>query len=134
MMTDGASQTIWVTEHYGWNCNGTSFLYTVSASSKWKPIQPPTFAQVLARPAPGDYYPITKGLPPVSTAIGNVTFQVAPSVTSCDPRLPNATSPSGLQIGLADGSVRVLSGSVSPGVFWGMVTPAGGEIIDLNDW
>jgi hypothetical protein len=133
LMTDGASQTIWISEHYGWNCNNTTFLYTLGASSDWKPFQPPTFAQVKARPAPGDYYPVTTGRPPISTAADGKTFQVAPLLKDCDPRLPNASSSYGLQIGLGDGSVRTLSPTIAPQVFWGMVTPAGGEIISHSD-
>jgi prepilin-type N-terminal cleavage/methylation domain-containing protein len=131
-ITDGTSQTIWLAEHYGWNCNGTTFIYTIGASSPWKPIQPATFAHggpVRGRPAPGDYYPITSGNPPVSVAAEGKTFQVRPRVDECDPRLPNASSSSGLQIGMADGSVRVLAPSTSPQAFWGMVTPNRGEVI-----
>lgn len=127
-MSDGASQTIWVSEHYGWNCNGTTFLYSVGYASHWW-LQPPTFAQSLGRPAPGDYVPITTGNPPESLAQGSKTFQVMPSVADCDPRLANASSPSGLQVGIGDGSVRILAPSISPQIYWAMVTPAGGEAI-----
>ncbi|MCI0642156.1 MAG: hypothetical protein L0Y72_17595 [Gemmataceae bacterium] len=135
-MSDGASQTIWLAEHYAWNCNGTSFIYTIGTSNKWSPYQPPTFAHggsVLGRPAPGDYYPITTGNPPVSVATDGKTFQVRPTIDACDPRLPNASSTRGLQIGLGDGSVRILAPSISPQVFWGMVTPSGGEVLTISD-
>jgi prepilin-type N-terminal cleavage/methylation domain-containing protein len=131
-ITDGTSQTIWLTEHYAGNCNGTTFLFSVGHSSRWKPIQPATFAHggsVPGRPSPGDYYPITSGNPPVSTAEDGKTFQVAPSILDCDPRLPNASSRRGLQIGLADGSARILAPGVSPELFWGMVTHNRGEIL-----
>ena len=131
-ITDGLSQTIWMTEHYAWNCNQTAFVYPLTNASKWAPFQTTTFAQggkVLGRPSPGDYYPITSGSPPTSNAEGGKTFQVRPRIEDCDPRLPNASSSRGLQILLADGSVRVLGPSTSPTVFWGMVTPSGGEII-----
>jgi prepilin-type N-terminal cleavage/methylation domain-containing protein len=134
-LTDGTSQTIWLTEHYAWYCNGTAFIYTYSTCSHWKPMQPPTFAHggtVRGRPAPGDYYPITAGNPPVSTAAEGKTFQVQPSLQECDPRLPNASSARGLQAALADGSVRILAPSISPSIFWGAVTPNKGEI--LADW
>lgn len=134
-MSDGASQTIWLTEHYAWNCNQTSFIYTIGTSNKWSPYQPATFAQGpnLGRPAPGDYYPITTGNPPVSIAADNKTFQVRPTIEGCDPRLPNASSTRGLQIALGDGSVRILAPSIEPRIFWGMVTPAGGEVVTLPD-
>jgi prepilin-type N-terminal cleavage/methylation domain-containing protein len=128
-ITDGTSQTIWLTEHYAWRCGETTFLYALGGSNKWF-FQPPTFAQSgPARPAPGDYYPITSGNPPVSTAADGKTFQVLPSIAECDPRLPNSSSARGLQIALADTSVRILSPRTSPTVFWGMVTPNKGEVI-----
>ena len=129
-ISDGTSQTIWLTEHYGGNCNGTTFLYSMGLSNTWKPMQFASFAHggpVPGRPSPEDYYPKTTGSPPVSRADDGKTFQVAPRIVDCDPRLPNASSRRGLQIGLADGSVRVLAPSVSPEVFWGMVTHNGAE-------
>jgi type II secretory pathway pseudopilin PulG len=129
-ITDGLSQTIWLTEHYGWNCNSTTFVYNLSYANMMV-AQPSTFAQ--AGPAVassrGDYYPITTGPPPESTAQNGVTFQVVPSVPECDPYQPNASSSRGLQVGMADGSVRILAPATAPEVFWGMVTPASGEIV-----
>ncbi len=130
-MTDGTSQTIWLAEHYGYNCNGTTFLYSLSFSSTWQPEQPPTFAQSMkrGRPAPGDYCPVTTGSPPISSTPGGLTFQVRPQVSDCDPRLPNASSLRGLQVCMGDGSVRLLNPSIKSTVFWGLVTPNGGEVI-----
>lgn len=76
-MTDGASQTIWLTEHYAWNCNGVTFRYDLGLAQPWKPFQPATFAhggKVAGRPAPEDYYPITNGNPLQTTAAdGNLS-------------------------------------------------------------
>ncbi|MCX7665571.1 MAG: DUF1559 domain-containing protein [Gemmataceae bacterium] len=133
---DGASQTIWLTEHYAYNCNQTTFIYPLTMSSRWQPMQPPTFAHAHEqgyRPYPGDYYPITSGNPPVSNSEGGKTFQVKPRVEECDPRLPNASSSRGLQVGMADGSVRIISPKVSATTFWSAVTPNGGEVLG-NDW
>jgi hypothetical protein len=130
-MSDGTAQTIWVSEHYGWNCNGTTFLYSIGGASHWW-LQPSTFAQSLGRPAPGDYVPITSGNPPVSIAQSGKTFQAVPSITNCDPRLANASSPNGLQVGMGDGSVRILAPSIAPEVYWAMVTPAGGEAVAVE--
>jgi hypothetical protein len=133
-VTDGLSQTIWIAEHYGWNCNGTTFFYPMTGSDRWAPLQPPTFAHSMAdgRPQPGDYSPITSGNPPQSTTQDGRLFQVAPSLSDCDPRLPNASSSGGLQVGLGDGSVRILAPSISPTVFWGAVTPNKGEVISFD--
>lgn len=133
-ISDGTSQTVWVAEHYAYLCNQTSFLFNTSFNTSWQGAQPATFAmhRYMARPVPGDYVPVTSGNPPVSTAAGGVTFQVRPTVSECDPRQPNASSSGGLQVGMADGSVRVVRPGVAPQVFWGAVTPAGGEV--LGDW
>jgi prepilin-type N-terminal cleavage/methylation domain-containing protein len=132
-ITDGTSQTIWVAEHYAYRCQDTTFVYVSVISSQWWAPQPALFAmdRLEGRPAPADYAPTT-GNPPVSTAGGGVTFQLRPKVSECDPRQPNASSTGGLQVGLADGSVRIVRPGVSPAVFWGAVTPSGGEV--LGDW
>lgn len=133
-ITDGTSQTIWLAEHYAYNCNGTTFVYVVDWSGHWM-LQPSTFAHggpVPGRPAPGDYYPITTGNPPISVAAEGKTFQVRPKVSECDPRLPNASSSRGLQVAMAGGNVHILAPSTSSQVFWGMVTPNGGEVISLD--
>ncbi len=138
-ITDGTSHTIWLTEHYGWNCKNVTFIYTIGTAvgphNSWSPVQPATFAHggaAAGRPTPGDYYPMTTGNPPVSTAEGGKTFQVRPKVSECDPRLPNASSSRGLQVAMAGGNVRILAPSTSPQVFWGMVTPNGGEIVSFD--
>ena len=130
-ITDGLSHTIWLTEHYGWNCNGAAFFYPITGSTSWEIGVAATFAD-RNHPGGGDYLPITSGNPPQSTSVGGKSFQVAPSVKDCDPRLANASSTRGLQIGLADGSVRLLAPGTSPFVFWGMVTPSSGEVISSD--
>ncbi|QJW93868.1 hypothetical protein [Frigoriglobus tundricola] len=113
-------------------------MYMMAAASgpdnSWGYVQPATFAQSREnlRPAPGDYLPITSGNPPVSVAADGVTFQVRPPVGECNPRLPNAGSRRGLQVGLADGSTRLLAPAIDPAAFWGMVTPAGGEVLVVD--
>jgi len=37
-----------------------------------------------------------------------------------------------LTVAMFDGSVRTLSPSVSESVFWALVTPAGGEVVNLD--
>jgi hypothetical protein len=131
--TDGLSQTIWIAEHYAWNCGGTAFLSEGGMVSSWA-AQPATFAHggtIPGRPAPGDYVPITSGDPPVSRAADGKTFQVRPKVAECDPRLPNATSTRGLQVAFGDGSVRILGPGIAPEIFWSAVTPSGGELLAI---
>ncbi len=131
-ITDGLSNTIILSEHYGWNCNGAKFVYA-TRSGNWD-FSAPTFAhpQSRGRPAPGDYYPITTGNPPQSNSSNGTTFQVRPSIKDCDPRQSNASFWNGLQVCLADGSVRILAPRMSATNFWGMVTPSGGEIVTIE--
>jgi prepilin-type N-terminal cleavage/methylation domain-containing protein len=135
---DGRSNTIWLSEHYGGNCNETTFTYVSQRfGTDWKPLLSAYFAYGgidAGRPAPGDYYPETVGNPPKANSVpAGVTFQHRPRITDCNPRLPNSTYSGGLQVGLADSSVRVVSVGVSSNTFWGAVTPAGGEVLGA-DW
>ncbi len=95
-----------------------------------------------------DVYPITIGNPPTTLpSRAGATFQVQPLVwkqqytntptpippNGCDPALPQTPHRAGMCVGMADGSVRTISGSISPATFWAMVTPAGGEVLGI-DW
>ena len=51
---------------------------------------------------------------------------------ACDENLTQTPHRSGMISARADGSVRTISPSVAPSIFWGAVTPAGGEV--LGDW
>ena len=50
----------------------------------------------------------------------------------CDPTLNQTPHASGMLAAFADGSVRILNPDIRHEIFWGAVTPAGGEI--LGDW
>jgi prepilin-type N-terminal cleavage/methylation domain-containing protein len=134
---DGTSNTILFSEHYQ-KCGPVVFNYlaagTGSRLSKDFPGTRASFADggplVEDGANCGDYFPITQGN--ISVAADNVTFQVRPAIGDCDPRLPNATSARGLQVGMADGGVRILSAGLAPLVFWGAVTPASGEVISFD--
>jgi prepilin-type processing-associated H-X9-DG protein len=41
--------------------------------------------------------------------------------------------PTGINVGLADGSVRFVNQGVNPGTWWGAMTPNGGEVLG-SDW
>lgn len=60
------------------------------------------------------------------------TFQVLPTQEACDASVVQASGPGGLLTAFADGSVHTLSPGVAPAVFWGLVTPDGGEV--AGDW
>jgi type II secretory pathway pseudopilin PulG len=80
-----------------------------------------------------DVVPVTTGSPPVTRpSVPGLTFQVRPTPRQADRRLPQTPFSAGLPVALFDGSVRTVRPGVSPEVFWGAVTPAGGEVIALD--
>ena len=81
----------------------------------------------------GDEYPVTSGSPPTSVAafFPKLTFQVVPQ--DCGWGLAQTPHRSGMQVALADGSVRNLAGSMAPTTYWGAVTPSSGELPGI-DW
>ena len=62
-------------------------------------------------------------------------FQVRPTPFegNCDPTRASTSHGGGIQVGLADGSVRTLSSGVSDTTWWNAVTPSGGEVLG-PDW
>jgi hypothetical protein len=62
-------------------------------------------------------------------------FQVQPTpfLGNCDPTRAATAHPGGIVVGLADGSVRTLSPSLSGATWWAAVTPSGGEVTG-SDW
>jgi type II secretory pathway pseudopilin PulG len=142
---DGTSNTIAFAEHYAFNCQprefhnqGETFIITKIDSSLGG--HRPTFADggpLLNWQNEGDLYPVASGSPPTSEAgcgrflFPNLTFQVVP--LDCGAASAQTPHRSGMQVALADGSVRTLAGSMSPAAYWGAVTPSAGEI-PASDW
>jgi prepilin-type processing-associated H-X9-DG protein len=58
-------------------------------------------------------------------------FQVQPSpyLGNCDPLRASTAHPGGIQVGLADGSVRTLAATMSGATWWATVTPSAGEVL-----
>jgi prepilin-type processing-associated H-X9-DG protein len=104
---DGTSTTILVTEKYA-RCGAGGSLWGRSTPDLWQP----TFA-----------------------AWSREKFQVQPSdsATPCNPRLASTPYAGGINVCLADGSVRSVSPGVSASTWWAACTPAGGEVLG-NDW
>ena len=146
---DGLSNTIAFAEHYA-KCGGTIF-----DQSQWINVGSPrpSFADQMQgagdmamEPLFRHVYPVTTGNPPrTQPSLPGKTFQVRPRYQfeyvpfqdpfrpgNCDYRMPQTPHPGGMLTGLADGSVRTVKPSVAPDVFWGAVTPAGGEV--PGDW
>ena len=74
-------------------------------------------------------------VPATRTSHGSVpglTFQSLPRPDVCDPRILQASTTSGLVVALMDGSVRTISPSVAPAVYWSSMTPDKGEVVNLD--
>ncbi len=134
---DGTSNTIAFAEHYAANCGGEKFFFGIAEDISG--LHRATFAEGgpnIDRGAnAGDNWPETSGNPPTSRGAWVGTFQVSPrpARTNCDPRLAQTPHSGGMLAAIADGSVRTLSPGMSPTTYWGAVTPASGEVLDL-DW
>ncbi|VTS00708.1 DUF1559 family PulG-like putative transporter [Tuwongella immobilis] len=137
--SDGLSHTIAFSEHYSQQCGNAYFFYSSYTRYRniWEGFAGPAGPAYFADGGPGrgenprhsgDDYPITVGGESRSSLGGGRTFQDRPRIEDCDPRLPQSTYGSGLQIGMLDGSVQTLSPSVSETVFWSLVSPNAGEI------
>lgn len=158
---DGLSTTFLVAEHYSF-CGVDAFTMTkneaVPIGSEYRR---PTFADggdILGGKTEHQVFPLTAGNPPSSTPseLGR-TFQVSPATwmpvpgpdpwtikngrrffhsmpaNGCDYSIPQTAHPAGMNVLLGDGSVRTVSGSMSPETFWSAVTPRGGEVLG-SDW
>jgi hypothetical protein len=62
-----------------------------------------------------------------------VPFQIKPSVKLCNPALLQSLQAGGIQVGMGDGSVRLISEGISP-LTWGRaIDPADGFVLG-SDW
>lgn len=129
---DGTSTTLLLTEHYA-RCSDLNYFMhniegiTVSSSGETKGIRGArraTFADEVL----GDVVP-----PVGNSEIPTVTFQIAPSDQDCNPAIPQSHHVGTMIISMIDGSVRALSATVSPRVFWSAVSADGGEVLG-GDW
>ena len=102
---DGTSNTIVFAERLQ-VCGGQPNSWAYAGASPWTPV----FA----------YYSTDR-------------FQVNPSDQACDPELAQGPHPGGLQVGIADGSVRFLSEKLSETTWYFALTPNGGEVFGA-DW
>jgi prepilin-type processing-associated H-X9-DG protein len=104
-ISDGTSQTIFVTERYQL-CNGVPNAWGYYGASAWTPV----FIQD-----------------------GPAMFQVTPLPKECDPSMAQSPHPGGINVGLGDGSVRFVSQKVSPQTWWAACTPNEGDVLG-SDW
>lgn len=82
----------------------------------------------------GDVYPVTNSSTFVTTAsTPGLTFQARPiNEAACNWRIPQTPHREGMIVAYADGHVLTLKPNISEQVFWGSVTPSGGEVVALE--
>jgi hypothetical protein len=160
-VSDGLSHTIFWTTQYA-KCFDAGFAYdiykpsrqlrapnvpnTFPDPSKWDsllwlmlPGRRPSFADE----ANGDTYPVPHPTQPGVTVPRcqmnprgkryATMFQVLPKRDDCKPVVPTTFYREGLLCAMGDGSVRLISPTVSEQTFWAAVTPSGGEVLG-SDW
>jgi prepilin-type N-terminal cleavage/methylation domain-containing protein len=138
--TDGTSNTLLHAEKYARCTNttmapqfqdgGTAWAYSTAIPFPW---QPPPMTLPLKPFQSGFCIPslANQGAP---NAIGPTSkFQAQPNQGNCDPTRAATAHAAGIQVGLADGSVRTLAPSLSGETWWAAVTPRGGEVLG-SDW
>jgi prepilin-type processing-associated H-X9-DG protein len=103
--TDGTSNTIMFAERYQM-CNQTPCAWAYSGESEWAPAF--------------NYSSLAK-------------FQAQPGQTLCNSALAQGIHPGGIQVAMADGSVRAVTNSITPQTWYCACTPAGGELLG-SDW
>ncbi|MCI0700900.1 MAG: DUF1559 domain-containing protein [Planctomycetia bacterium] len=116
---DGTSNTLLFTEKYGqcFNNNypsGGSYWGYYYTGANLQPYHPGTEVSWNGY----SYGPASKFL-----------VQPNPYNGGCDPTVASSPHSGGIQIALADGSVRFLSSAVTPYTWWYLCTPAGGEVL-----
>ena len=140
--TDGTSNTILHAEKYARCTNtdmappfrdgGNAWAFATSAVFPWLP-PPMNFPGKALLPGFAIPALASRGVPKV---IGPKSiFQVDPDpfLGNCDPTRASTAHTSGMQVGLADGSVRNLSANMSGDTWWAAVTPKGDEV-QGSDW
>jgi len=118
--TDGTSNTILYTDKY-------AHCYTGNYSNNYWPDWGPVFS------SPDDGQVTLSAVPPPDL----ITPQIQPRMRGdgngqCSGNGPSSGHTAGINVGLGDGSVRFVSGSITLQTWFAACTPAGGETLGSN--
>jgi prepilin-type N-terminal cleavage/methylation domain-containing protein len=130
-ITDGTSNTILYAEKYAL-CTSTSLA--LDGGNLWAYCATAVFDLPPPMEPPYKLYHPGFGGGPYTAGPGS-RFQVQPSpfLGNCDPRRASTAHSGGMQVCLADGSVRTLAPSMSTATWWAAVTPAQNDNLG-SDW
>jgi Protein of unknown function (DUF1559) len=128
-ITDGTSNTVVFAEGYSYGFtsayNNGTWDYVIR-QGQWNVI-------------PESAYTFKSGnfkynyVGPVFGPVAGKTFQVRPQQYAADATVPQSLSSGALLVGLADGSVRGVSGGVSASTWYAALTPDAGDLLG-PDW
>jgi prepilin-type N-terminal cleavage/methylation domain-containing protein len=128
---DGTSQTILFAEKYA-RCSNATFAEGGSLWAYWNEASFP-----FPQPVPPPFYPgFVANFWGLGYEIGpgsKFQYQPTPFQGNCDPSLAATAHTGGMQVGLADASVRGLAPALSGTTWWYACTPKGGEVLG-GDW
>jgi prepilin-type processing-associated H-X9-DG protein len=136
---DGTASTIAVAERYYFCGNLSSFFNYADTMAPWPASAPvPIPVQysgsrraTFADPWWGDVVPVKDPRSGETRAsVAGSTFELRPRPLEARARLLQTPHPGGLPVAMFDGSVRTVSPGVSEAIFWGAVTPDGGEVVN----
>jgi prepilin-type N-terminal cleavage/methylation domain-containing protein/prepilin-type processing-associated H-X9-DG protein len=113
-ISDGTSNTIFYAEKYG-RCGYAGSIWARWDMDQWQP----GFAISFAAYAVG---PTSK-------------FVVQPlwKTNACDPIIASSPHSGGMNVGMADGSIKFINQAISPATWWAACTPAGNDRLG-PDW
>jgi len=142
---DGTSNTIMLAEKVA-TIGGCAWQNDYGAANVWWEWAP-RFAWSVQGPAsvfldsPTDIYCQTAakvndmdGAPPVSLYVGNPDLTTGAALTSPCSLLAAGHHTGGMNAAFADGSVHFLNSSINGNVWWNLVTPADGNVIDASTY
>ncbi len=151
LFADGTSNTVYLAETH---CKSAATEYDLRSNEFNRPFRMPAFPGMPAHDSYhnrrratfadelfGDVHPVTTGSPAVTVGrflpqspqvTGETMFQCAVPLLQSTGKVPYSPYPGGLQVGMADGSVRLIRKGTDESIFWGCVTPAGGEVGNLD--
>ena len=141
-IADGTSNTVLHAEKYA-RCSSTAMVPALAVGgTAWAYCTSPVFGWLpppMTLPGkafqPGFAVPALSGRGAPNVIGPGSKFQVRPTpfLGNCDPTRASTAHPGGIQVGLADGSVRTLSAGMSGATWWAGLTPSGGELPG-SDW
>jgi prepilin-type N-terminal cleavage/methylation domain-containing protein len=150
---DGTSNTILVSEGYQYcssysstsSSNGSYNYVDVYRYLYWCGNYDYYFNYSLSLNYTGSYYVqnniapynftevVAETFTPKFSPVAGKTFQVRPSLSTCDGSVPQGLSSGAIQVLLADASVHSVTRGISPTTWFAALTPDGGEVLG-SDW